>query len=240
MDKGFFDSIVNGLIKFIGAFKKHGVAVCTYILLLFIIFYMMIINPINVNSIVERLLEKERENTLVINDNSMKQRLKAEEILMPVLTELVDEDDDINRSMVLELHNSVLNVSHIDILYLSSTFETISRERTDLDIVSDSFQRVPTTVILGLNGLNNLRYKKYIYYADALNGKNSNSRMYNKLHKLGSNAVGIIPITNHDGVPILLLILTSDKDFNMAEKYEKISPIIKQIKTLLHEEGVNR
>lgn len=240
MDKGFFDSVINGLLKVIGAFKKHGLIACTYILLLFIIFYLMIINPININSIVERLLEKERENTLVVNDNSMKQRLKAEEVLMPVLTALVDEDDDINRSMLLELHNSIVNVSHIDILFMSATFETISRDRTDLDIVSDSFQRVPTTVLLGLNGLNNLKYKRFIYYNDAISGKNSNSRIYNKLHKLGSNAVGIIPITNHNGVPILLLILTSDKDFNMAEKYEKISPIINQIKTLLHEDGINK
>ena len=59
----FITICTNAFGKFVAVFKKYGVATVTYILLLFLIFYSFVINPININNIVEKALDNRHNQT---------------------------------------------------------------------------------------------------------------------------------------------------------------------------------
>ena len=229
----FITICVNAFNKFVATFKKYGVATVTYILLLFLIFYSFVINPININNIVEKALDNRHNQTQQLKEESANRRMAADEILIPIM-ENIAERPDVSRVLLFEKHNSTQNLSGIDFLYLSSTYETIDPNQLDLDYIGDSFQKQYVTNMLGTEIMGLLRHKDYLYYNHIENCNHPNHRLLHKLRKLDAKSVMLIPFRNSKNQPLLILaVISNPGEFDAKSIYEYVKPYENSIKQAL-------
>lgn len=219
--------------KFVQTFKKHGVVTVTYIMLLFLLFYAFILNPININSIVEKAFVKNQKEVEQAKSDAALQRMKADELLVPVMEEIA-ERDDVSRVLLLEKHNNSQNISGIDFLYLSSTYETIDPTDLSLDYIGDSFQKQYVTNFLGSEIIGLLSHKEYLYYSHIEECQHTSHRLLHKLSKFGAKSLMLIPFRNGNNRPLLILCVISNKgDMDEEAIFNFVKPYIKPIKQAL-------
>ena len=60
-NKTLLGSLASAFSKFVGVVKRNGVAVSTYCTLLIIIIYSVIINPINLEHVIETLQKNDKQ-----------------------------------------------------------------------------------------------------------------------------------------------------------------------------------
>lgn len=225
--------VTNAFDSFVKVFKKNGVATVSYILILFMFFYAFIINPVNINSIVEKALIENRNNIKTDKDNSVQKRMAADEVLIPVMEDIA-EREDVSRVLLFEKHNNSQNISGIDFLFLSSTYECISPDDIELDYIGDSFQRQYVTNFLGKEILGLLKYKKYLYYNHIEDCNHTNHRLLHKLRRFDAKSVMLIPFLNDNKQPLLILAVISNKgEIDYNEIYNKLKPFESNIKQSL-------
>lgn len=227
----FVNKITEAFDKFVGTFKKHGIASVTFIFVLFLLLYSFIINPISIKEIVDKAIENNNSNISFIEDKAFEKRLQADRLLIPILNEIVEENDSIQRAIICEMHNGITTKGHLDLLYLSATFETIDSNYPELDLIGDFFQKQPLNSLFG-HGVDNLMLKKYVYYTD-IGNKNVSSRFARKLSKLGINSVMLVPIKDENDVPLIILVIASEYNFNPETEYVKIKPLLSNINNIL-------
>ena len=232
ISNNFITICVNAFNKFVAVFKKNGILTVTFIMVLFLIFYLIIINPININSIIEKKLYNDNKEREYVDDTAFERRLQADEYCMPLLDEIVENNHSIDRAMIFELHNGVKTKGHIDMLFMSCTFESIASDKPELDMISDMFQRQSINSMFA-SGIYPLRYKKYLYYNDLITSREGTSRLLRKLNRFGIKSVMIIPVLDSKNVPIILIILASSNDFNAKEAYNKLKPSLNNLKNIL-------
>lgn len=224
--------IVDAFDKFTGIFSKHGKFWVICLMFLFLIFYAFILNPININHVVEKLLEQRQTDREFIEDKGFQKRLQADRVLMPILNDIVEDNDSIQRAIIFEMHNGTISKGRVDLLYLSATFETIDSDNIELDLIGDYFQKQPLNSLFA-NGLDNIMYKKYMYFSDLTKTREGTSRFAKKFYKLGVNSVMLIPIKDENDVPLIILVLASEYQFNAEQEYQKIAPLIANLKNIL-------
>lgn len=229
----FITICTNAFDKFVATFKKHGVVTVTYILLLFLIFYAFIINPININKIVEKALDNRHNQTEQMKEESTNRRMAADEILIPIM-ENIAERPDVSRVLLFEKHNNTSNLSGIDFLYLSSTYETIDPNEIDLDYIGDSFQKQYVTNMIGSEIMGLLRHKDYLYYNHIEDCKHPNHRLLHKLRKFDAKSVMLIPFLNTHNQPLLILaVISNTGEFDTQSVYDYVKPYENSIKQAL-------
>lgn len=227
MEKGFISEIIKGFEKFVDIFKEKGLVLVTFIMILFLVFYNLILQPLNVNNIIEKMLEKERTERQFIEDNMFEERLKVERTIIPQLDDIVERDTLITRVLCFEVHDGVQTKGKLDLLFMSCTFESISSELTSEEPIGDNFQRQSINSLFP-SGLQTITYKKYVFWDE-----NSTNRFYKKLTHFGVNYAMCIPIKNKKNIPLVLLVLCSDKKFNAADKYNFLEHTITGIGNIL-------
>lgn len=239
-NKGWFANILSSLSntfgKFIALFKKNGVLYTLLMMLLFIIFWTLIINPIRVNDIIEKRLEhqweqelKQLEETKLVAEEK---RYNADALITPIMEDIV-EKFNVDRALLFEAHNSTSNISGIDFLFYSSTYEVINYDDYNLDYIGDNFQRQYISNMLGSEIMTMLSHKDYIYYNDLVNYRRNKSRLLTKLNKFGVQNVLIIPIKNNKQQPILLLVICNNNTMEAKTIYEYFKAFEKQIEQSL-------
>lgn len=232
MKQNIINIFINAFNKFVAVFKKNGILTVTFILILFLLFYLIIINPININTIIEKKLQNKDKEREYVEDTAFEKRLKADEYCMPLLDEIVENNHLIDRAMIFELHNGVKTKGHVDMLFMSCTFESIASDKPELDMISDMFQRQSINSMFA-SGIHPLRFKKYLYYNDLVTSREGTSRLLKKLNKFGIKSVMIIPVLDSKNVPIILIILASSNDFDAETTYERLKPSLNNLKNIL-------
>lgn len=181
---GLVEGIVNAFDKFVRTFKKHGLWVVTFILVLFLIFYSFILHPLNVNDIVMKALERNQKELVEAKERSIQNRLEADKIIMQVMQNVV-ERDNISRVMLFELHNNTQNISGVDFLYMSCTYEMLTPEDGEIEYVADSFQKQYLSNFMGQQVIAQLMHREYIVYDHLDNYHRTNYRFITKLKQYG-------------------------------------------------------
>ena len=118
-------SLSTAFNKFVLTFKKNGLLYTTIILLLFILTFTLIINPIRIDSIVEEQIERhydmtKNEEQKQKSENDVK-RIKADEIITPLLED-IQSKFQLDRVILFESHNNTENISHCTFLFYSATY----------------------------------------------------------------------------------------------------------------------
>ena len=227
MDKGIFTEIVKGFEKFVAVFKKNNVMIVTYIFILFMLFYNIVLQPINFNNIIEKVLERERTERQFIEDKDFENRIKVERTLIPILDNIVETDTLITRAFIAELHNGIKSRGRMDLLFFSITFDAVESNRQDMETISEYFQRQSINSMFP-TGLQSIAYKKFVYWDET-----SSNRLYKKLTHFGVNYAMCIPIKDKNNIPLVLLVLCSEKPFNAKDKYSYLEHTITAIGDML-------
>lgn len=238
-NKGFFnnviDSIVNGYEKFIKIIKKHGLGYSILIMILFIIFWTLIINPIRFNNIIEDRLKSHTEQVNQEETEKVEElierRYKANEICGDIMSKLLFKFNA-NRVLLLEKHNSVKSLGNVDFLYLSCSLEMLDTHNPDTDYISEDLQRQMTVNLLGNDVIGLLKHSKYLYYNNLQDYKRNQCRLLNKLKEAGEKEALIYPFCDKNHRPILILVVCGD-NLNVKEILDYIDEFNKQITDLL-------
>lgn len=210
----WYNSILNTISdvasKFIRAFKKNGFIFSFATMMVFILIYCTIINPINVGKIVERKLLTEKEKSIEANELAMQRRLEADEIVGDIMTKIVDKFESVHRVMMLEAHNSLQSLQGIDFLYYSCTSEMLTPNSRNFNYLSDDIQRSMRANLIGNNMLQTLKHRDYILYDNIAECNHPQHRLIHKLADAGDSQAILIPFLNNKKDPVILLVISGD------------------------------
>ena len=225
-------SLSTAFNKFVLTFKKNGLLYTTIILLLFILTFTLIINPIRIDSIVEEQIEKHYDKTKneeqkQKSENDVK-RIKADEIITPLLED-IQSKFQLDRVLLFESHNNTENISHCPFLFYSATYEVIDCDDYEIDYISDSFQRQYTSNFLCNEVMTMLKHKDYIYYDNLQDYNRNKSRLLIKLKRFDVKNAMIIPIRSNEGQVIMLIVVCNNDAINCDEVYRYLKPSLSQI-----------
>lgn len=225
-------SLSTAFNKFVLTFKRNGLLYTTIILLLFILTFTLIINPIRIDSIVEEQIEKHYDKT---KDEEQKQksendvkRIKADEIITPLLED-IQSKFQLDRVILFESHNNTENISHCPFLFYSATYEVIDTDDYSIDYISDSFQRQYTSNFLCNEVMTMLKHKDYIYYDNLQNYNRNKSRLLIKLKRFDVKNAMLIPIIGKEGQVIMIIVVCNNDAINCDEVYKYLKPSLSQI-----------
>ena len=238
-DKGWFATLMEQLTKafekFIKIFKKYGVLTSIIFMALFICFWSLIIYPVRLDNIIEDRLqhqwEKEKEHIETEKSNSEEMRIKANEIISPLMEDIVDKFK-VDRCLLFELHNNSKNISAIDFLFFSCTYEAININDYKLDYIGDNLQRQYVNNMFGAEIITMLKHKDYLEYSNLCEYKR-NKRLLTKLHKFGAENVMLVPIRNDKQQPVIIICICNKDAIVYNKVYEYIKPFINQIQQTL-------
>jgi len=237
--KGWFANLLGQIPKvfekFIKIIKKYGIVSSLFFMLIFIIFWSLIIYPVRIDSIIENRLnhqwEKEKEHVQTEKVESEEMRIKANELVTPLMEDIVAKFN-LDRCLMFELHNNSKNISGIDFLFFSCTYEAINVNNYSVDYIGDNLQRQYVNNMFGTEIITMLKHKDYLEYSNLKEYKR-NKRLLTKLHKLGCENVMLIPIRNEKQQPLLILCVGNKKEINYQEVFDYIKPFIQQIQQTL-------
>lgn len=224
-----FNEIVNALsnafAKVVGAVKRNGVLISTWAVLLFIILYTFIINPININELIK---EKNSQMEAEHNENVDK-RLLADQI-MPTILENIRIKYNLERVSLLEMHNSTQNMNGVSFLYLSMIYEEVA---DSVDYITDAYQYQRTGNFYEL--FTDMKKDGYVILNDMDNVKDPKySRITKRMVKNGTHSAMFIPIYNHNMRIDAVLVLSSSRGIiNSKEIGAGISKPVEEIKKLI-------
>lgn len=197
--------------KFIQAFKKNGwfFSFCT--VMVFVLVYTLIINPVRVDKIIEKRFITEKEKMIEETELSMQKRLIADEIIGNIMTHIVDRIENVHRVLLLEGHNSITNRNGIHFSFFSCTAEMLTENSRSLNYLSEDLQRQQRNTLIGIEMVNTLKHRDYIYYN---NIKECHHQQHRLLHKIADNSddneLIIYPFLNKYREPIILLVVSGN------------------------------
>lgn len=219
--------LVDGFNKIIDTVKRNGALTSLWAIVVFILLYTLIINPININDIVVGINEKAKmEHT-----ESVEKRLLADEIMVDILDKLRLRYS-IERVCLLEMHNSTENISNVSFLYFSLVYESIDYYNDSIDYVGEIYQQQRTSDYSSIFKEIN---KKGYCYLDNLSTYNkiNHLRTVKKVVKNGSNSILFIPIYDNKRIIALLVFSSVENEFDYKDILMNINSTAARIKSLI-------
>lgn len=202
-------SISDVASKFIRAFKKNGFFLSFGAMMVFVVVYTLVINPIRLDKIVERRFTTEKERIAEENELALQKRLQADEIVGQIMTRLTDKFPEIQRVLLLEGHNGTKTFGNTDLLFLTCTMEMLTNSSRNMEYVADNLQRqIKQNLIGGFS--NTLKHREYIYYSDIQSCQHYDHRLFQKLKSVGDKECLLIPYKDNNNIIQLLLVITGE------------------------------
>lgn len=219
------NALSNAFAKVVNAVKRNGVLISTWAVLLFIILYTFIINPININEFI-----KEKQNQMEAEHNeNVEKRLLCDQMI-PTILENVRIKFDLDRVCLLEMHNSTQNMNNVSFLYFSMIYEEVS---DSVDYVMDNYQYQRTGNFTEM--FNAMKKCGYVIMNDMDNVKDPKySRITKRMIKNGTHSAMFLPIFNENMRIDAVLVLSSSKDtIDSKEIGAGIAIPVEEIKKLI-------
>ena len=218
-------ALSNAFSKVVGAVKRNGVLMSTWGVILFLVLYTFIINPINVNEI---LKEKKIEMEAQHNENVDK-RLLADQVI-PTILENIRIKYNLERVSLLEMHNSTQNMNGVSFLYLSMIYEEIS-DSTDYITDAYQYQRTGNYSDLFLQ----MKRDGYVIINDMEHCEDIRfKRITKRMVKNGTRSAMFLPIFNQNmRIDAVLVLSSANSIINSREIGAGISKPIEEIKKLI-------
>ena len=219
------NALSNAFTKVVSAVKKNGALISAWAVLLFLVLYTFIINPINVNEI---LKEKKIEMEAQHNENVDK-RLLADQMI-PTILENIRIKYNLDRVSLLEMHNSTQNINGVSFLYLSMIYEEVA---DSVDYITESYQYQRTGNFYEM--FSEMKKEGCVILNDMDNIKDSKyTRITKRMVKNGTHSAMFFPIFNNNMRIDAVLVFSSARDtINSKEIWAGISKPIEEIKKLI-------
>lgn len=225
------ESIVSAFNKLLEGVKKHGVMLSLFSVIIILILYSFILNPVHIGDMIEAHWNKKLQEDKFAKKEMIERRYEANEKVADIMTQILYEYN-CNRVILLEKHNSVASLGNVDFLYLSCTLEMLDNHNSELDYISEDLQRQMTVNLLGSDVIGLLKHSKYLYYDNLQSYKRSQCRLLNKLKSEGEKQCIIYPFRDSKNRPLLIMVICGD-NLNVKEITNYINEKQKQISDLL-------
>lgn len=240
-EKGFFnniiDSLVSGYEKLIKIFKKHGLLYSILLMVIFIAFWTLIINPIRIDRIIENRLEKQQEQQIEkvkeATELNIQKREKANFFVADLMVKTMKKFKGIDRILLLELHNGSQNINGIDFLYSSATYELVNDTISNPIYLYDDLQKQTNLNLLG-SYIQTLMHTDYIYFDNITHEKTNQFRLLRKIKNGDDNEAIIFAFKDKNHRPIILLTI-SGENLPLDQIVEYVDQFKTQIEELLIE-----
>ncbi|MDE5889147.1 MAG: hypothetical protein K2H20_03910 [Bacilli bacterium] len=210
--KGWYSNILNGISKafnsFVTVFKKHGFVYSLAVFCLFALLYCLIINPINIDKIVQERFHIEKQIEKEETEKSIQRRMEANSIVSEIMLKLTYKyNDNVNRCLLIEMHNSMANLQGIHFIYGSCTYECLSPSSRHFTYISNDLQRQQVMNLFGQNLIQTMKYRNYVYFDDIKTINHPEIRIVHKLAETEDNECLIVPFLNNYNYPTLVMII---------------------------------
>lgn len=227
MNINLLTTITTAFSKFVGVIKKNGVAVTTYGVLLLIVLYSVVVNPINIEKILnEREIDDKKQHV-----ESVEKRLMADQLVPPIL-ENIRLKFGLDRVCLLEMHNSTQNINHVSFLYMSLTYEQYDFANDSIMSVADSYQSQRTSEYYDV--FETMDKQGYVYIEDLENydGKLGN-KLCRKMLANGAKSVFIVPLTKDGRIDAMLVLTSRTKTMDIKHIGANMSTYVEKLRTLI-------
>lgn len=218
-------ALSNAFSKVVGAVKRNGVLMSTWGVILFLVLYTFIINPINVNEILkENKIEMEKEHS-----ENIDKRLLADQMI-PTILENIRLKYNLDRVCLLEMHNSTQNMNGVSFLYLSMIYEEVA---DSLDYITDAYQYQRTGNYSDL--FLQMKRDGYVIINDMEHCEDIRfKRITKRMVKNGTHSAMFIPITNTNGrIDAVLVLSSANSIINSREIGARLNKSVAEIKKLI-------
>lgn len=224
--------IMDGFSKFVGAIKRNGAMYSLWSVILFILLYTFIINPLNVNDIISQVTSKQdKEHT-----ESVDKRLLADE-LIPEMLDKLRLRYDIDRVSLLEMHNSTSNINEVSFLFFSLTYESVDAFNDSIPLISDQYQQTRTSEYSSV--IKECARKGHLY----LNVEEAKKdvrfvRIAKKLEMNDTHSVLFLPLYNGRRLDGMLIFSSTRDNFDYKNILMNSNKSTAKIKSLIFNEIV--
>ena len=199
---GLFES----LVKLSAKYSKGTIFFA--VLMLFIIMN-MVINPINLN----RIIEKWTDRTELLHQVSLQKR-QAANMAIPSILDNILIRCKADRIMILEYHNSGQNVSGLSFYHFTATYETIDEYNDTIDYVKDQYQNQYTSDYS--YAMRETKKYRYFYIAD-INMLETLPREIKKLKKNDVSCIYMVELTDDNNNSIGVMTISSNTPDKLDE-----------------------
>lgn len=194
------NAITNTIVKISNAIKKNGIMVITWAFIIFAMSYSIIINPININEVINGIHTKDKME----HDENVNKRLLADQFI-PNILETIRLKYNLDRVSLLEMHNSTNNINGVSFLFFSMVYEDVN---DSLDYISDNYQYQRTG---NFSDLFSEMKKKGCVVINNMKHDTKYKRITKRMVKNGTQSAIFIPIYNQNGRIDAMLVLSSCK-----------------------------
>lgn len=233
---GVVEAIVNAFNKMLGGVKKHGVMLSLFTVLILILLWSLILNPIHLNEMIEhqfyKMTEQQKNDNMHETEESIARRENANYFVSDLMFNIIKNYKNVNRVLLLEKHNGTSNLKGVDFLYSSCTYELVNNDLENPAFLYDDLQKQTNLNLLGVNLIQTLKLTDYIHFDDLQKQGTNQSRLLMKLHQAGDSQTIIYSFKDSNHRPLIMLII-SGNDLNVEEITNYVDQFKKQIEELL-------
>lgn len=220
--------LINGFNKLVSTVKRNGALTSLWAVVMFILLYTLVINPIDVNDIIMQAnKQKDKQHAA-----SVDKRLIADAAIPEILDKLRIKYN-LERVSLLELHNSTSNINDVSFLFMSMTYESIDAFNDSIQYVSDQYQQTRTSEYREV--IQECTRRGYLYLEEIEKCDNSRFiRLTRKMVSNGTHSVLFVPIFVEKRIDAILVLSSTRKSFdyqsiilNLNKPVSKIRDYIK-------------
>ena len=221
------NALSSGLSKFIGVFKKNGVILSSWVVLIFILLYSFIINPLDINTVIKEI-EKDKSSQHSI---SVDKRLLADQVI-PTLLKNMRLEYNLNRVCLLEMHNSTENVNSVSFLYMSMVYENFDFHNDSIMPIMDMYQNQRTGGYADI--FKAMQRKGYVYFENMDDYKRDfGIQLVKKVHHNGAKSMMLVPIFNKNRIDAILVLTSFNPTMDTKSIGEGLYKPVETIKSLI-------
>ena len=224
--------LVDGFNKLVSTVKRNGALTSLWAVVIFIVLYTLVINPINVNEIIIQT-NKQKD---IAHSESVNKRLIADEVMGDILDKLRIKYD-IDRVSLLEMHNSTSNINEVSFLFFSLTYESVDAFNDSIPLISDQYQQTRTSEYSSV--IKECARKGHLY----LNVEEAKKdvrfvRIAKKLEMNGTHSVLFLPLYNGRRLDGMLIFSSTKDNFDYKTILMNSNKSTAKIKSLIFNEIV--
>lgn len=224
--------LIDGFNKLVSTVKRNGTLTSLWAVIIFILLYTLVINPVNVNEIITQT-NKQKD---IEHSESVNKRLIADEVMGDILDKLRIKYG-VERVCLLEMHNSTSSINELSFLFFSLTYESVDAFNDSIPLISDQYQQTRTSEYSSV--LKECARKGHLYFNVEDAKKDVRFvRMARKLEINGTKSIMFFPLFNGKRLDALLVFSSTKDNFDYQNILMNSNKSTAKIKSLIFNEIV--
>lgn len=219
--------LLESINKLFSAVRKNGALYSLWSVVVFILLYTFIINPININDLISQINTKEDKK----HNESVDKRLLADEAIPEILDKMRFKYG-VDRLCLMEMHNSTTNINEVSFLFMSLTYESIDNFNDSIPYVTEQYQQQRTSEYT--NVIKECHRKGYLYLNIEEAKKDAKFvRIARKVEINGAKSMLFLPLFNGRRMDGMLVFSSTKGDFDYQNILINTNKSVAKIKSLI-------